>query len=284
MRDDLSHGSDVDHAGGMTGSPHAWDASGYDASFSFVTSYGGALLDLLDVQPGERVLDVGCGTGHQAGELAARGAVVTGLDADAAMLDLAGAAYPDVAFHRVDAQDRDAVAAVVEADGGPFDAVLSNAALHWMPRQVDVVAALAAALRPGGRLVVEMGGVGNVGAATAAIRAARRDVGLDPDVPSSWTFPTPGEQAGRLERHGFVVRLVALVDRPTPLAPGDTVASWGRMFGAALVEDVPGRVRAAFDHAVDVHAAAAGLDRRADGEPGWWVDYVRLRFLAVRPS
>lgn len=263
-------------------SSHSWDASGYDASFSFVTSYGAALLDLLDAQPGQRVLDVGCGTGHQAGELAARGAAVTGLDADAAMLDVARETHPDVRFHRVDAQDVDAVLAVVRESGGPFDAVLSNAALHWMPRQDDVVRALAAALRPGGRLVVEMGGAGNVAAATAAIRAARREVGLEPDVPTSWTFPSSGEQAARLERHGFVVRLVALVDRPTPLSPGDTVADWARMFGAVLMEDVPGRVRAAFDHAIDVHSAAAGLDRRPDGEPGWWVDYVRLRFVAVR--
>jgi SAM-dependent methyltransferase len=267
----------------MAAAGQDWDASGYDASFSFVTSYGSALLDLLDAQPGERVLDVGCGTGHQAAELAARGAIVTGVDADAAMLDVAREAHPDVRFHRVDAQDVHAVAAVVESAGGPFDAVLSNAALHWMPRQDDVVAGLAAALRPGGRLVVEMGGVGNVGSATAAIRAARRDVGLDPDVRSSWTFPSPGEQAARLERHGLVVRLVALIDRPTPLSAGDTVASWARMFGAALVEDVPGSVRAAFDHGVDVHAAAAGLDRRPDGEPGWWVDYVRLRFVATKP-
>lgn len=257
-----------------------WDAQGYDRSFSFVTSYGAALLDLLDVQPGERVLDVGCGTGHQAAELAARGADVVGIDADAAMLDVARAEHPEVSFHRVDAQDRAAMTAVVPTDG--YDAVLSNAALHWMPRQDDVVAALADVLRPGGRLVVEMGGAGNVHRATEAIRAARREVGLDPGRASSWTFPTPGEQAARLERHGFRVRLVSLYDRPTPLGPGDTAADWARMFGAVLVDDVGHASRAVFDHAVDTHASAAGLDRRPDGEPGWWIDYVRLRFVAER--
>lgn len=257
-----------------------WDAQGYDRSFSFVTSYGAALLDLLDPQPGERILDVGCGTGHQAAELAARGAHVVGIDADAAMLDIARAEHPAVAFHRVNAQDREAVRAVVP-DGG-YDAVLSNAALHWMRQQDDVVAALSQALRPGGRLVVEMGGAGNVARITDAIRSARADVGLRPDAASSWVFPSPGEQASRLERSGFRVRLMSLYDRTTPLSPGDTAADWARMFGALLVDDVPRSSRAAFDHAVDTHASAWGLDRRPDGEPGWWIDYVRLRFVAER--
>jgi len=257
-----------------------WDAAGYDASFSFVTAYGAPLLDLLDARPGERVLDVGCGTGHQAAALAERGVEVVGVDSDAAMLVLARTQHPGLVVAQVDAQDGVAITAAVGA--GSFDAVLSNAALHWMTRQDDVVAALASVLRPGGRLVVEMGGAGNVARIAAALRAARAEVGLDPDLPTSWTFPSPGEQAARLERHGFVVRLVALYDRTTPLEPGSTAADWVRMFGAALVDDVPRTSRLSFDHAVDAHARDLGLDRRPDGEPGWWIDYVRLRFLAVR--
>jgi SAM-dependent methyltransferase len=155
--------------------------------------------------------------------------------------------------------------------------VLSNAALHWMPRQDDVIDGIAGALRPGGRLVVEMGGAGNVARTTAAIRAGRAAVGLDPDVPSSWTFPSPGEQATRLERHGFVVRSLALIDRPTPLADGVTTSGWAAMFGARLVQDVPADRRADFDAAVDGHARTLGLD----GPHGWWADYTRLRFTAV---
>jgi len=78
------------------------------------------------------------------------------------------------------------------------------------------------------------------------------------------------------------VRLVQLIDRPTPLEPGSTAADWARMFGAALVDDVPRSARLAFDHAVDGQARELGLDRRPDGEPGWWMDYVRLRFVAAR--
>jgi SAM-dependent methyltransferase len=259
---------------------NGWDAVGYDASFSFVTAYGAPLLDLLEARAGERILDVGCGTGHQAAALADLGAEVVGIDSDAAMLDLARDAHPGLVVHQVDAQDAESLHSAV--GGSSFDAVLSNAALHWMPRQDDVLAALAAVLRPGGRLVVEMGGRGNVARITEAIRAARGEVGLDPAAASSWTFPSAGEQASRLERHGFDVRLVQLYDRITPLDPGSTGADWARMFGAALVDDVPRSARLSFDHAVDARARDLGLDRRPDGEPGWWIDYVRLRFLAVR--
>jgi SAM-dependent methyltransferase len=263
-----------------TDDTHAWDAAGYDASFSFVTAYGADLLDLLDARPGELVLDLGCGTGHQAATLAAGGVRAVGVDGDAAMLDVARSEHPDVRFLLADAQE---ASALHDAAGGEaFDAVLSNAALHWMPRQDDVVEGVASVLRPGGRFVVEMGGHGNVARVTAAIRSARAEVGLDPGVATSWTFPAPGEQSVRLERHGYVVRLVQLIDRPTPLEPGSTAADWARMFGAALVDDVPRSARLSFDHAVDSHARELGLDRRADGRPGWWIDYVRLRFVAVR--
>jgi SAM-dependent methyltransferase len=260
-----------------------WDAQGYDASFSFVTSYGAPLLDLLAATAGERVLDVGCGTGHQAAELAAGGVEVVGIDADAAMLQTARAAHPGIAFLQVDAQDVDAVRQLVRDTGGPFDAVLSNAALHWMRRQDDVVRGLAESLKPGGRLVVEMGGAGNCARVTAALRAARRDAGLDPDVATSWTFASPDEQGERLRRHGFDVETMVLVERPTPLQPGSTAADWARMFGAALVDDVPDALRLAFDHALDSHAADTGLDR-LDGSAGWWIDYVRLRFTATLPG
>jgi trans-aconitate methyltransferase len=193
-----------------------WDAQGYDDRFSFVTTYGADLLALLDIQPGERVLDLGCGTGHQAAELAALGANVVGIDSDAAMLDTARIAHPELTLLRADAQTL-VPSEIRAAAGGPYDAVVSNAAMHWMPRQDDVVARVAALLRPGGRFVVEMGGHGNVARLAAAIRMARGTVGLFADVTTPWTFPYPAEQANRLERHGFTVRLVQLFDRMTPL-------------------------------------------------------------------
>ena len=265
----------------MSTSGNTWDAAGYDARFGFVTSYGAALLDLLDAHPGELVLDVGCGTGHQAAELAATGVTVVGVDADDDMLATARADHPGVHFVHADAQDPHALEGSRLSDR-PFDAVLSNAALHWMPRQDDVTAGIADVLRPGGRLVVEMGGAGNVQRATAAIRAARRDLELDADLPLPWTFPSPAQQAKRLEDHGFVVRLMALFDRTTPLDSGSTPADWARMFGASLTNDVDPATREEFDRQIDTHARGLGLNRLPDGRGGWWIDYVRLRFLAVR--
>ncbi|HEY7856888.1 MAG TPA: methyltransferase domain-containing protein [Candidatus Nanopelagicales bacterium] len=256
-----------------------WDARGYDDRFSYVTSYGADLLELLDIQPGERVLDLGCGTGHQAAALAALGAHVVGIDSDTAMLDVAQAEHPELTLLRRDAQALDA-AELVDAAGGPYDAVVSNAAMHWMPRQDDVVAGVAALLRPGGRFVVEMGGHGNVARLIAAIRSAQAAVALASDVTTPWTFPSPAEQASRLERYGFTVRLVQLFDRMTPLTGADTAADWVRMFGAGMVEDVPADRRAEFDGVVDAAGVSLGLDHRPDGAPGWWADYVRLRFLA----
>jgi trans-aconitate methyltransferase len=257
----------------------SWDAPEYDARFSFVTAYGADLLELLDARPGERVLDLGCGTGHHAGALVARGVTVVGVDTDAAMLEVARREHPAVVFVQADGQDQDALA---RACDGTVDAVLSNAALHWMSDQDAAVAAIAGVLGPGGRVVAELGAAGNVARLSAAIRSARADLGLDPDVASSWTFPTAAETAARLEAAGLRVDLLQTFDRPTPLRT--TAAGWARMFGAALLDGVADLT--AFDASVDTHARAQGLAEAPDGqgEALWWADYVRLRFRAHRPA
>jgi SAM-dependent methyltransferase len=248
-----------------------WDAAGYDNRFSFVTAYGEALVARLDPRPGERIVDLGCGTGHHAAEMASAGAWVEGLDADEEMLRRARGEHPGVAFRRADARSFTVMEAV--------DAVFSNATLHWIP-EADQSAALGrvhAALLPGGRFVAEMGGAGNVKTIVEAVERVRGEFGLPLLAGAPWCFPTPGEQASRLERAGFRVRSIEQFDRPSALSPGDTTASWLRMFGRHLTADVPSADLPRFDLAVDT--LTAGALRDADGR--WHADYVRLRWYAT---
>jgi SAM-dependent methyltransferase len=249
-----------------------WDARGYDRSFSFVTAYGSAVVDLLNPRPGERILDLGCGTGHLSADIAARGAQVIGVDIDSAMINEAQTAHPALSFRVVDAHDLVSELEPLE----PFDAVFSNASMHWMREPQRVIAQIHRVLRSGGRLVAEQGGHRNVEALHAAIRAARADVGLDPEIDAGTDFPTPAQVAIRLESAGFEVRLLELFSRPTRLEPGRTAADWARMFGHALIADAGTDRLVELLNRVDLHAAPTQRD--ADG---WWVDYVRLRYVAV---
>ena len=242
-----------------------WDAGQYDADFSFVTTYGEELLDLLQLAPGARVLDVGCGTGGHAATLAARGFDVVGVDADPAMLDRARALHPAVRFVAADAQTM--------ALGETFDGALSNAALHWMPNQAAALRAIRAALRVGAPFVAEMGGAHNVETVDAALVSAAAALGLEVP-PIRKFFPTVGQQASLLEAAGFDVAMMTWFPRPTPLQPGQTPADWSRLFRVDLWEAVP---RDRWDEfAAEVDSRCSAL--RSEG--GWAIDYWRLRFLA----
>ncbi|SDG91324.1 Trans-aconitate methyltransferase [Sinosporangium album] len=253
-----------------TPSTMRWNAKTYDSSFGYVSALGAPLVDLLDPRQGERVLDLGCGTGALTAEISMRGAQVLGIDGSPAMIEKALAGYPGLDFIVGDGHDF----GVAE----PYDAVFSNAALHWMSRDPDmVIANVHEALIPGGRFIAEMGGAGNCAALIAAMSTAWREHGLrEPDLP--WYFPTPAEYAQRLEKAGFTVRLLEYFDRPTPLDECPAGASdWVRMFAGTPLANVPADLVEPLLRRVDELAAPA-----LRTESGWMADYVRLRFAAVR--
>lgn len=249
-----------------------WDPHDYDERFGFVTSLGRELVGELGAKPGDRVLDVGCGTGHLTAAIAAAGAIAVGVDSDARMLERARAAYPHVFWVNCDIL---AMAAGALADFAPFDAVMSNAALHWVHRQGEALSAIRAVMRPGAHLVAEMGGRGNIAAVEAAFHRALADCGLEIATPGNF-FPSLGQQAALLEEAGFRVDSMRWFARPTPLE-NESPVDWVAHFRAAAWAEIPSEDRPAVAERILEHAARAGLH----DQHGWHIDYCRLRFRAT---
>lgn len=245
-----------------------WDPDRYRTNAGFVATLGAPALDLLAPRAGERILDLGCGDGALSAKLTAMGCEVVGVDASA----------DQVAKAKSEGLDARVMAGEALTFAGEFDAVFSNAALHWMPGADAVIAGVKRALKPGGRFVAEMGGAGNVRSLRAALRLAVAARGVDPDEADPWYFPTPEAYRARLEHAGFAVRELMLIERPTPL-PGD-VSGWLETFGESFLLRLPIEER---DAAVaQIRAALRPILSDADG--AWSADYVRLRFRAEVPA
>jgi trans-aconitate 2-methyltransferase len=246
-----------------------WDPALYEGRHGFVWQHGAALLDLLAPRPGERILDLGCGTGHLTAQIAALGAEVIGLDASPAMVEQARRTYPQLTFVVGDARDFTLKQ--------PVDAVLSNAALHWVQPPEPVVDCVRRALQPGGRFVADLGGRGNVQAIRTALAQAATRCSM-PGWREPWYFPSLGEYAGLLETGGLAVTFATLFDRPTPLEGEEGLRNWVTMFAGDLLGRVPAEQREQFLSGVEA-ATRSALYR--DGT--WHADYRRLRVVAHRP-
>ena len=245
-----------------------WDAQQYQGKHSYVWQLGGPLVEMLAPRPGERILDLGCGTGQLTAEIARSGAQVVGLDNSPAMLDQARRNYPGLNFVSADAAgfhfER------------PFDAVFSNAALHWVKDGEGAVQSIARALRPGGRFVAEFGGKGNIASILAALDAV---FGQEAQQKCPWWYPGIGEYASLLERHGLEVRNASLFDRPTPLQGEQGMEGWIEMFCGSYLRDLPaGEARR------KVRELADRLRAKCYRDGVWTVDYRRLRVSAIRLS
>jgi trans-aconitate methyltransferase len=236
-----------------------WDPDEYARTAAFVPELGLPVLDLLAPQPGECILDLGCGDGVLTARLAEVGATVVGVDASEAMVAAARARGLDA---RV--VDGRRLSFVEE-----FDAVFSNAALHWMGDLAGICRGTFRALRPGGRFVGELGAAGNVAAVVDAIGTGL----LNP-----WVFPTAGEFGALLKGAGLQVSRLETIERPTPL-PGDIV-EWLGTFAGCFLDALESRERRNFEQ--ELRDILAPRLRSPDGI--WCVDYVRLRFAATKPE
>lgn len=246
-----------------------WNTSLYDQKHAFVFEYGKGLIPLLDPKPGESILDLGCGSGHLTHSIAESGAHVIGIDSSANMIEAAHASYPDIEFLVADAR--------TFTFPFSFDAIFSNATLHWVKEADEVVQHIATALKPGGRFVAEFGGKGNVETITTAVQQSLwEDAHVETDF--GWYFPSIGEYASLLEQHGFAVHSAMLFDRPTLLEDGERgLRNWIQMFGdrvfAGISDEVKEQVLARTEEKV--------RDRLFhDGQ--WFADYTRLRVVAYK--
>jgi trans-aconitate methyltransferase len=240
-----------------------WDRNTYLEHAAYVPSLGAAVLELLDPQPGERILDVGCGEGTLTGQIVARGATVVGVDSSPDMADAARVRGLNVRVENAEALTFDA----------EFDAVFSNAALHWIRDQDAALSGIARALRPGGRFVAEFGGHGNIAAIEVAMRAVLARRGL-PERHNRY-YPTDDEYRARLESHGFTVEDIALIPRPTPLATG--IRGWLEIFERATLDRVGDAASAVLDEVEELLRPSL-----CDRQGRWTADYVRIRFHATR--
>lgn len=245
-----------------------WDTELYEARHAFVWQMAQGVIELLDPKPGECILDLGCGTGQLTSQIASSGASVLGLDSSPEMIGQARQNYPELRFSLKDATRLQFAE--------EFDAVFSNATLHWVRNAKEAAEGIARALKPSGRFVAEFGGCGNVRQIENAIRIVLAQyVETVPNSP--WYFPSIGEYATLLEACGLETRFVQLFDRPTALEGENGIENWIRQFAWTYFAPVapPDRAQAVSEVMEDLRPVLY-----KNGH--WSADYRRLRIVAVK--
>ncbi|MCM3537224.1 class I SAM-dependent methyltransferase [Priestia endophytica] len=253
------------------GTKNQWKPEYYNQTASFVAKYGKGLFPLLRAKENECILDLGCGTGKHAHEIALAGASVIGIDASQHMIKKAKESYPHLEFRTGNGEDFQLERKV--------DAVFSNAALHWMKRPERVISSVNRCLKTGGRFVGEMGCKGNVASIIQALYQALEEYGIEKkEIYNPWYFPSVGEYTTLLEQGGFEVCYVSSFVRPTELVKENEgiegwIANFARDFLAPVDESVQGEVVKRVESIAREHLYE---------NEKWIADYKRLRFLAIK--
>lgn len=250
-------------------SENQWASALYESKHSFVWQYGADCLELLSPQRNERILDLGCGTGHLTQEIAKQGAIAIGIDKAPTMIEQARKNYPDLQFEVADATNFHFEEL--------FDAVFSNATLHWIKEPERVISCIWKALKSGGRFVAEFGGKGNIKAITTAINNAL-EAAENPVTPelNPWYFPNIGEYTTLLEKQGFSVTYATLFERPTALEDGEQgLQNWLEMFANNFLQAIPANKRSSVIQTIENQ-----LRPQIYRDGTWFADYKRIRVVA----
>jgi len=242
-----------------------WTSDTYDTHARFVSDMAGAVVDLLSPKAGENILDLGCGDGVLTAQLANIGANVIGVDMSDDLLK--SAREKGLSVKKMDGE-----ALTFESQ---FDAVFSNAALHWMTNPQKVLAGVSRALKPQGRFVAEFGGHGNVAAIVTAMRAVAALRNGDETLAGPWFFPSPPVYQKMLEDNGFKVEKIGLFPRPTPLKTG--MKEWLKLFRKPFFDQFSDEKDSVLSQ---VETLLKPVLQDANGD--WTADYVRIRFKATK--
>jgi len=248
-----------------------WNPELYNDKHAFVYQYGQGILSWLEPKANERILDVGCGSGQLTSQIKEKAAWVVGMDSSPEMIADARSKYPSVAFEVGNASDFEF--------NQQFDAIFSNAVLHWVTDYEGAVTCMYRNLKPGGRLVAEFGGKGNVQNIVGTLRKVLAKYGYHEQAEKQlWYYPSIGEYATVLEKAGFRVTRAEHFDRPTELADADTgIIDWLSMFAKQF-----------FDGVSDADAKAIKAEVQETLKPvsftdgKWYADYKRIRVMAIK--
>ncbi|MGB3512485.1 MAG: class I SAM-dependent methyltransferase [Microcoleaceae cyanobacterium] len=248
-----------------------WDVELYESKHSFVSNLATDLLELLSPQTGENILDLGCGTGHLTYQITTKGAKVVGIDNAPNMIEEAHRCYPDIQFLVGDGVN----IAVKEK----FDAVFSNATLHWIKKPKKVISNIWRILKPGGRFVAEFGGKGNVEIIINGIYEALDAAGYSSNKKfNPWYFPTIGEYSAILESEGFLLTFATLLDRPTKLEDGENgLRHWINMFANCFFKGIPEKKQNIIITDIENRLRSQLYEKGR-----WTADYKRIRIMAFK--
>ena len=240
-----------------------WDTKRYQSKHSYVWQFGSQLTELLNVKPGEQILDLGCGTGELTKQIQDLGATAIGIDSDPQMISKAKGQYPDIEFRHDDARSFSV--------SQPVDKIFSNAALHWVKEAEQAIKCISSALKSGGMFVAEFGGKNNVGTIVSFLE---QSLGKDKNP---WFFPGILDYTHLLESNGFQVTFAHLYDRPTPLDGEEGLRNWILMFGQAFLKGLnSNEIKEVLGEAEKNLRSSLYRNNR------WIADYRRLRVIAYK--
>ncbi|MBW4637604.1 MAG: class I SAM-dependent methyltransferase [Gloeocapsa sp. UFS-A4-WI-NPMV-4B04] len=247
-----------------------WDAELYDSKHSFVSQLGTDLVELLAPQSGESILDLGCGTGYLTNKIVDSGAKVVGIDNASTMIEQARKNYPNLIFEVADATNLHFTE--------QFDAIFSNAVLHWIKEPEKVIVSIWQALKPGGRFVAEFGGKGNVKAIVTAIYQAIQAAGYPiNESKNPWYYPSIAEYGTLLEQAGLELTFAMLFECLTPLEDEKGMENWLKMFADSFLNTFPIEQQMTIVSDIEKQLYPTLYKNGI-----WFADYKRLRVIAIK--